>query len=123
MNERVYFAVKNKKGLQGRKISRQTCFYVNKFNEILLCRMKSKRVWMKSSPTASDEIKSASINPALAGFHPRSGFIPTKADLIEKGSELYPILSLFLVHHLKPKLNQVFSLGFLLFLWLFHRRC
>ena len=33
--------------------------------------MKSKQVWMKSSAKASDEIKSASPIPALAGFHPR----------------------------------------------------
>ena len=58
---------------------------------------------MKSSPTASDEIKSASIYPALAGFHrvaissTKGEFIPQKADLTEKDSELYPILSLFLV--------------------------
>ena len=60
-------------------------------------------------PSASDEIKSASLNPAQAGFHhvriplavscvirrlrptnskfhPRSGFIPTKADLVEKST-------------------------------------
>ena len=57
---------------------------------------------MKSSPSASDEIKSAFYHPALAGFHrvaissAKGGFIPTKADLTEKDSELYPILSLFL---------------------------
>ena len=63
--------------------------------------MKSKQVWMKSSPAASDEIKSASITPRKRDFiakrfHPRSGFIPQKADLVEKDSRLYPILSLFL---------------------------
>ena len=71
---------------------------------------------------ASDEIKSASINLALAGFHhvciplavycvirrarPTNskfhptlvGFIPTEADLTEKDSRLYPILSLFLAN-------------------------
>ena len=102
MND-LYFTGKNKKGLQGRKTSRQTCFYANKFNEILLCRMKSKQAWMKSSPTASDEIKSVSLYPCEARFHrvaissTKGGFIPTKADLTEKDSELYPILSLFLV--------------------------
>ena len=56
---------------------------------------------MKSSPTASDEIKSASLNPAQAGFHrvaissTKGGFLPTKADLVEKNSGLHAILSLF----------------------------
>ena len=60
---------------------------------------------MKSSPSASDEIKSAFYHPALAGFHrvaissAKGGFIPTKADLTEKDSELYPILSLFLCNN------------------------
>ena len=54
--------------------------------------MKSKRVWMKSSPTASDEIKSAPPKPCEARFHREAissnevGFIPTKADLTEKDS-------------------------------------
>ena len=64
---------------------------------------------MKSSPTASDEIKSAFYLPAQAGFHrvaissTAGGFIPQKADLIEKDSGLYPILSLFLAERVKRK--------------------
>ena len=91
MND-LYFTAKSKKGLQGRKLSRQTCFYANKFNEILLLRMKSKRVWMKSSAKASDEIKSAIFNLPQGRFHhveissTLSGFIPTKADLVEKST-------------------------------------
>ena len=50
----------------------------------------------------SDKIKSAILTCHKADFiaqrfHPQSGFIPTKTDLTEKDSELYPILSLFLV--------------------------
>ena len=82
--------------------------------------MKSEQARMKSSPTASDEIKSASLNLAkqdfiacayrlryiasfvvtarrIANFIHECGFIPTQADLVEKDSRLYPILSLFLV--------------------------
>jgi hypothetical protein len=46
---------------------------------------------------ASDEIKSASFNLLLGRFHPRSGFIPTKADLVEKTKKSYQFLGLFLV--------------------------
>ena len=66
--------------------------------------MKSEQARMKSSPTASDEIKSASLNLAKQDFTQHKldfihecGFIPTQADLVEKDSRLYPILSLFLV--------------------------
>ena len=45
----------------------------------------------------------AALLPRVSGISSRSdfihesGFLPTKADLVEKDSELYPILSLFLV--------------------------
>ena len=50
---------------------------------------------MKSNPPFSLTCRKADF--IAQRFHPQSGFIPTKADLIEKDSELYPILSLFLV--------------------------
>ena len=49
---------------------------------------------MKLNPPLSPRASGIS---SLQRFHPRSGFIPQKADLVEKDSELYPILSLFLV--------------------------
>ena len=49
---------------------------------------------MKSNPPLPNLAKQDFI---AQRFHPRSGFIPTQADLVEKDSELYPILSLFLV--------------------------
>ena len=48
--------------------------------------------------TASDEIKSASYLPASAGFHrvaissTAGGFLPQKADLVEKKSKSYDLL-------------------------------
>ena len=49
---------------------------------------------MKSNPPLPNLAKQDFI---AQRFHPQSGFIPTQADLVEKDSELYPILSLFLV--------------------------
>ena len=56
-----------------------------------LDKTKPHPVRMKSSAFASDEIKSAIHSCRKADFiakrfHPRSGFIPTKADLVEKNS-------------------------------------
>ena len=59
--------------------------------------MKSKQVWMKSSPAASDEIKSAT--PRVSGisslqrFHPRQWIYSALADLVKK--DLGIILGLF----------------------------
>ena len=78
MND-LYFTAKNKKACKDVNNPDKAC----KFNEILLCRMKSKQVWMKSSAKASDEIKSASPNPALAGFH-REAISSTKVDLFRR---------------------------------------
>ena len=49
---------------------------------------------MKSNPPLPNLAKQDFI---AQRFHPQSGFIPTQADLTEKDSELYPILSLFLL--------------------------
>ena len=82
--------------------------------------MKSEHTRMKSSPSASDEIKPAILSPALARFHrvciplavycviqrvlplnskfhPRSGFIPTQADLIKKDCNFVSKLQSFFV--------------------------
>jgi len=63
------------------------------FNEILRCRMKSKRVWMKSSAYASDEIKSV-LSPRESGISPKAiGFIPSqRTDLVEKATIFCQIL-------------------------------
>ena len=52
-------------------------------NEIVLCTMKSEQARMKSSAFASDEMKSASYHPALAGFH-RAAISSTKVDLFRR---------------------------------------
>ena len=49
---------------------------------------------MKSNPP--NRTLQSKISPRSDFIHV-SGFIPQKADLVEKDSELYPILSLFLV--------------------------
>ena len=98
MND-LYFTAKNKKAC---KDESSPC-KPYKFNEILLCRMKSKQVWMKSSVFHLRWNQIRRSYPRVSGILSRSdfihesGFIPTKADLVEKDSELYPILSLFLV--------------------------
>ena len=62
------------------------------FNEIVLCTMKSSQARMKSSAFASDEMKSASLIPTKSDFiaqrfHPTQvGFLPTKADFVEKST-------------------------------------
>ena len=64
---------------------------------------KNQQKYDIKSKADSDEIKSASPSPAVrqissrSDFIHESGFIPAKADLVKKDSELYPILSLFLV--------------------------
>ena len=61
-----------------------------KFNEILLCRMKSKRVWMKSSAYGFRWNQIRLLSPCVSGISSRSdfihvsGFIPQKADLVKK---------------------------------------
>ena len=56
---------------------------------------------MKSSPSASDEIKSAIFNPTVAGYHRVAisstigGFIPQKADLVKKDCNFVSTLQSF----------------------------
>ena len=86
-------------------------------------RGEYKRKWMKSlrdvichrqmkSKLGLDEIKSTRppsrrISSHVRGISSWIRFIPPeRVDLVEKDSELYPILSLFLVHQQERKLNR-----------------
>ena len=91
MND-LYFAVKTKKACKDENHPGKPC----NFNEIQtsLDEIFGLRLQMKLNPPLSPSV---SVISSLQRFHPRSGFISTQADLTEKDSRLYPILSLFLV--------------------------
>ena len=68
----------------------------------------SLRLQMKLNPYF--KTLQCKISPRSDFIH-SSGFIPTKADLVEKDSELDPILRLFLVQAMRFELTRIASLA------------
>ena len=98
MND-LYFTAKNKKACKDVNHPGKAC----KFNEILLCRMKSKRVWMKSSVCHLRRNQIRPSSPRVSGISSRNDFIH-EVDLfrrrriqLKKTAILYQNHSLFLV--------------------------